>query len=100
MQDAENLKTGETPRDKFIRLGNKRMENACDFIDLIENLLKNRNAYTYDNRDVEIIIRRLHNKIEGLKKYWHVDPLSVTNQGKTFLHRDLVNIPQSGSETH
>lgn len=80
LQTNEMLVTGESPREKFIRLGNKRMENACQFIDLIENLLKNRNAYEYDNRDVEIIIRRLHNKIEALKKYWHSDPMKIESR--------------------
>lgn len=64
----------ESKREAFIRLGNRRVDNACQHIDLIENLFKNRNAYEYYDADVELVIKRLHNKIERLKKYWHVQP--------------------------
>ncbi len=80
LQDTETLTNNESRRERFIRLGNKRLENACQFIDLIENLLKNRNAYEYTDKDVEIVISRLHNKIERLKKYWRADPMQTYSQ--------------------
>ena len=74
-EDTGLIQHKESRREAFIRLGNKRLDNTCQFIDLLENLLKNRNAYEYYDADVELIIKKLHNKIERLKKYWHVSPV-------------------------
>lgn len=63
---------GESKRQKFLRLANKRLDDAMDSIRLLENLLQNPYAYQYDYHDVEVIAGKLNNGINRLKLYWRV----------------------------
>lgn len=53
----------ETDRDKFIRLANKRVNNAIKAIELIGNL-SNRSNYDYTLEDAELIFIALNKELK------------------------------------
>lgn len=55
--------TGETSRDKFIRLATNRVTTAMYSIRLLGNLA-NRHVYQYEDEDVRVIRDTLHAAIE------------------------------------
>lgn len=56
----------ENKKQKFIRLANKRVNNALKKLDLIENL-SNKNTYDYSEEEVKQIINALDDKVKGLR---------------------------------
>ncbi|MCM1410870.1 MAG: hypothetical protein NC305_10035 [Lachnospiraceae bacterium] len=64
---AENAaKAEETKAEKFIRLGEYRMNKAMDAIGRIENLA-NRSAYDYTPEQVEAMFSTLESKVAEVK---------------------------------
>lgn len=59
----------ESKRDKFVRLANKRLANTVDSIRLLENLLYNKAAYQFDNKDIELIIGSIVDAANQLSAY-------------------------------
>lgn len=59
-------KADETKAEKFIRLGEYRMNKAIDAIGRIENLA-NRSAYDYTLEQVEAMFSVLESKVAGVK---------------------------------
>ena len=59
-------KAGETKAEKFIRLGEYRMNRAIDVIGRIENLA-NRSAYDYTPEQVEAMFSVLESKVAEVK---------------------------------
>ena len=59
-------KAGETKAEKFIRLGEYRMNKAIDAIGRIENLA-NRSAYDYTPEQVEAMFSVLESKVAEVK---------------------------------
>lgn len=59
-------KAEETKADKFIRLGEYRMNKAIDAIGRIENLA-NRSAYEYTPEQVEAMFSVLESKVAEVK---------------------------------
>ena len=57
----------ETPRDKFIRLATKRVNNAIKTIQLLGNL-SNTSNYSYTHKDVEKIFKALDEEINKTKR--------------------------------
>ncbi len=53
----------ETDRDKFVRLANKRVNNAIKAIELIGNL-SNRSNYDYTSEDAEKIFATLNRELK------------------------------------
>ena len=66
---TENIpaaKAGETKAEKFIRLGEYRINKAMDAIGRIENLA-NRSAYDYTPEQVEAMFSVLESKVAEVK---------------------------------
>ena len=61
-ENAPAEKAEETKAEKFIRLGEYRMNKAIDAIDRIENLA-NRSAYDYTPEQVEAMFLVLGSKV-------------------------------------
>ena len=59
-------KTGETKAEKFVRLGEYRMNKAIDAIGRIENLA-NRSVYDYTLEQVEAMFSVLESKVAEVK---------------------------------
>ncbi len=59
-------KAEETKAEKFIRLGEYRMNKAIDAIGRIENLA-NRSAYDYTPEQVEVMFSVLESKVAEVK---------------------------------
>ena len=59
-------KSGETKSEKFIRLGEYRINKAIDAIGRIENLA-NRSAYDYTPEQVEAMFSVLESKVAEVK---------------------------------
>ena len=59
-------KTEETKSEKFIRLGEYRINRAIDAIGRIENLA-NRSAYDYTPEQVEVMFSVLESKVAEVK---------------------------------
>lgn len=59
-------KAEETKAEKFIRLGEYRINKAIDAIDRIENL-SNRSAYDYTPEQVEAMFSVLESKVAEVK---------------------------------
>ena len=59
-------KAGETKAEKFIRLGEYRINKAIDAIGRIENL-SNRSAYDYTEEQVEAMFSVLESKVAEVK---------------------------------
>lgn len=57
----------ETDRDKFVRLANKRVNNAIKAIELIENL-SNRSNYDYTQEDTEKLFNMLNQGVKGVSR--------------------------------
>jgi hypothetical protein len=53
-------------REKFVKLAENRTRNAIRAIRVIGKL-GNKNAYQFDDTDVQKIVRALNKEIEGLK---------------------------------
>ena len=67
VQDAEPAaKANETKAEKFIRLGEQRMNKAIDAIGRLE-LLANKSAYEYTAEQVEAVFGALENKVADVK---------------------------------
>ena len=67
-------KAEETKAEKFIRLGEYRMNKAIDAIDRIENLA-NRSAYDYTPEQVEAMFSVLEQRVAQVKaKFAAVKP--------------------------
>ena len=67
VQDAEPAaKANETKAEKFIRLGEYRMNKAIDAIGRLEHLV-NRSAYEYTAEQVEAMFGALENKVADVK---------------------------------
>lgn len=67
VQDAEPAaKANETKAEKFIRLGEYRMNKAIDAIGRLEHLA-NRSAYEYTAEQVEAMFGDLENKVADVK---------------------------------
>lgn len=71
-------KDKETPRDKFKRLANVRLERALENIRLLENLCTNPYSYQYSNKELEHIVKELQDATNKLTHYWRV-PLKPLN---------------------
>lgn len=66
-QDAEPVaKANETKAEKFIRIGEYRMNKAMDAIGRLENLA-NKSAYEYTPEQVEAMFSVLESKIAEIK---------------------------------
>lgn len=66
-QDEEPAaKNNETKAEKFIRLGEYRMNKAIDAIGRLEHLV-NRSAYEYTAEQVEAMFGALENKVADVK---------------------------------
>lgn len=66
-QDAEPVaKKDETKAEKFIRLGEYRMNKAIDAIGRLEHLA-NKSAYEYTAEQVEIMFGVLESKVADVK---------------------------------
>ena len=57
----------ETDRDKFVRLTNKRVNNAIKAIELIGNL-SNRSNYDYTQEDTEKIFNALNKELKACRE--------------------------------
>ena len=57
----------ETDREKFVRLANKRVNNAIRAIELIGNL-SNRSNYDYTQEDVEKILLALSKELKACRE--------------------------------
>ena len=67
MQDTEPAaKANETKAEKFIRLGEYRMNKAMDAINRLENLA-NRSAYEYTPEQVEAMFSVLESRVAEVK---------------------------------
>lgn len=65
-RNEEDNVLGESPADKFRRLGNKRLPKAVKSIQLLRNLTNP--GYEWDERQATIIITTLENEIAILKR--------------------------------
>lgn len=67
VQEVESAaKAGETKEEKFVRLGEYRMNKAIDAIGRIENL-SNRSAYDYTPEQVEAMFSVLESRVAEVK---------------------------------
>ena len=78
-QDAEPAaKANETKAEKFIRLGEYRMNKAIDAIGRLEHLA-NRSAYEYTAEQVEAMFGALENKVADVKAKFSTKKLDNTS---------------------
>lgn len=63
---ASGAADAETKRDKFVKLAEGRTRNAIAAVRVIGKL-GNKNAYEFDDADVQKIIRALSREVEALK---------------------------------
>ena len=66
MLDKSNAKTVTEKREKFVELAENRTVNAIKAIRVIGKL-GNKNAYLFDENDVNKIIKALNKEVEALK---------------------------------
>lgn len=66
MNEEMNAKENETRAEKFIRLGEFRMNKAMDAIARLENL-SNRSSYEYSQEQVDAMFGALENQIADIK---------------------------------
>lgn len=67
VQEAEPAaKSDETKAEKFVRIGEYRMNKAIEAIGRLENLA-NRSAYEYTQEQVEAMFSVLEEKVAGIK---------------------------------
>ena len=72
VQDAEPAaKANETKAEKFIRLGEYRMNKAIDAIGRLEHLV-NRSAYEYTAEQVEAMFGASENKVADVKAKFNI----------------------------
>lgn len=64
--DKKDAATANTKREKFVELAENRTVNAIKAIRIIGKL-GNKNAYQFDDSDVQKIVRALNKEIEALK---------------------------------
>lgn len=60
----------ETKREKFVRLAEKRMDNALKSISLVENLA-NPNVYEYSKEDSNKIVKALKDAVAELERSYN-----------------------------
>jgi hypothetical protein len=66
-KNADSTKTSRgEKRDKFVKLAENRTRNAIKAIRVIGKL-GNKNAYEFDDTDVQKIVRALNKEVEALK---------------------------------
>jgi hypothetical protein len=65
-KEAKSPKQVPERREKFVHLAENRTRNAMKAIRVIAKL-GNKNAYQYDDSDVQKIVRALNREIEALK---------------------------------
>ena len=66
MQGEPAAKDNETKAEKFIRIGEYRMNKAMDAISRLENLA-NRSSYEYTQEQVDAMFQALEDKITEVK---------------------------------
>jgi hypothetical protein len=66
MLEKSKAKAATTKRDKFVKLAENRTINAIKAIRVIGKL-GNKNAYQFDENDVNKIIRALNKELDALK---------------------------------
>ncbi len=66
MSEAESKSNDESPRERFLRLGPKRVENALKRINQVSNLAGS--GYQYERQEAEEIIEALFDAIHDLKR--------------------------------
>ena len=71
MTDPEK-KVGRDPRERFVELANKRVNNAIRDMRLIGNL-SYRKTYTYTDKDGQKILRALQKELNDLKSRFSGD---------------------------
>jgi hypothetical protein len=71
----------ETSRDKFIRLANKRVNNALKSITLIGNL-SNTSNYSYTEKDIEKIFDVIGEEVRKAKSLFRNKTKDTTNKFK------------------
>jgi hypothetical protein len=64
--EAEKAKPKAEKREKFVKLAEGRTRNAIKAIRVIGKL-GNKNAYQYDDADVQKIVRALSREVDALK---------------------------------
>ena len=64
--DKATTKTNNEKREKFVELAENRTVNAIKAIRVIGKL-GNKNAYQFDENDVNKIVRALNKEVEALK---------------------------------
>jgi len=62
----------EDKRERFVRLAEKRVNNAIRQIELIGNL-SNKNNYSYTEQDVKKIIKSLKSSLSKIKNKFNLD---------------------------
>jgi len=66
MLDKSDAKTATAKREKFVKLAENRTVNAIKAIRVIGKL-GNKNAYQFDESDVNKIIKALNKEVDALK---------------------------------
>lgn len=66
MLDKTNKKLATSKREKFVHLAENRTVNAIKAIRVIGKL-GNKNAYQFDENDVNKIVRALNKEVDALK---------------------------------
>jgi len=66
MQGEPAAKENETKSEKFIRIGEYRMNKAVDAIDRLENLA-NRSSYEYTQEQVDAMFQALEGRVAEVK---------------------------------
>lgn len=72
----------ESGRERFVRLANKRVNNAIKAIRLVANL-SNRAAYDYTDEDVVAVTKALDREIRDLRRRY--DKLGGSESGEFYL---------------
>lgn len=71
---VEDLREGESKRDRFVRLAESRTSNALRAIRLIGNLA-NKVHYDYTEADLKKIVNTLHKEVDAMaKRFEDVQP--------------------------
>ena len=80
MQGEPAAKENETKSEKFIRIGEYRMNKAVDAIDRLENLA-NRSSYEYTQEQVDAMFQALEGRVAEVKSRF---ALKKAPEGKSF----------------
>ena len=76
MQGKPAAKENETKAEKFIRIGEYRMNKAVDAIGRLENLA-NRSSYEYTQEQVDAMFQALEGRVEEVKSRFEGGTLLV-----------------------